>query len=176
MTAVCTPSDLDLVKYLARTSGATVLCNISPKEHEDLLKSSAVYVISLHERFVSVGQVRVMNAIRAGVPIVATSVVGLEGYLANNETALLVDPGDFLAMRQAVGRLLAHPEEGRTLAMRAFELSKHRTFERYKRDIRAFVHGQLRAGVMVSGMGEPGEMPVAGTRVWEGNRSPTGGL
>lgn len=152
VTAICSRSDLGLVKALAGTSQATVLCNIPPEEHEAILQSAAVYVISVHERFVSIGQIRAMNAIRAGVPIVATNVAGLEGYLFDKETALLVNPGDFLAMRQAVARLLAQPEERCRLAMKAFELSKHRTFEAYKRDICSLVHRQLDSGAMVNGI------------------------
>jgi len=148
VTAVCDAWELASVKSLGEKIGATVLCNISQEEHNRYLESAAVYVISLHERFISCGQVRVMHAIRAGVPIVATNVVGLDGYLSNNETALLVDPGDPLAMREAVEHLLAHPDDRRRLAMRAFELAKDRTFERYKRDICCLVHRQLDSAVV----------------------------
>ena len=143
LTVICAPWDVKFVRSLAQKVEATVLCNLSAEEHQRHLEASAVYVISLQEEFLSCGQVRVMNAIRAGIPIVATNVVGLEGYLADDETAVLVDHGDPSAMRQAVERLLAFPDEGRRLAMKAFGLAKHRTFGGYLEQIRSFVHREL---------------------------------
>lgn len=131
LTAICGQPDLELVTSSAQNSGATVLCNVPLDEHQRILRASAVYVLSTFEDFISVGQIRVMNAIRAGIPIVATRVIGIEGYLIDGENALLVAPGDHLAMRHAIERLLAEPETRTRIAKRAFELAQDRTFERY---------------------------------------------
>ena len=139
LIVVCSRSDLPLVRSLSERVGATVVCDISLEEHQKLLESAAVYVISLREDLVSCGQIRVMNAIRAGVPIVATGIRGLDGYLADGETALVVNPGDSLAMRGAVEGLLFRPDARRELATRAFERAAARTFERYLADVRSLV-------------------------------------
>jgi len=143
LTVVCATPDHESVMALADAAGATVLKNIPLEQHQQLLEDAAVYVISVAEQHVSVGQIRAMNAIRAGVPIVASKVIGLEGYLVDNETALLVPPGDHLAMRAAVERLLADVAERQRLAARAFEIARDRTFEGYLATLKAMVQAEL---------------------------------
>jgi glycosyltransferase involved in cell wall biosynthesis len=143
LTVVCSKSDLQTVRTLAEPVGAKVLSSIPLDEHQRLLESAAVYVISVVEDYISVGQIRAMNAIRAGVPIVATRVIGLVDYLVDNESALLVPPGDHLAMRLAVERLLSDEVTRQKLAARAFEVARERTFERYLADLKSMVQKEL---------------------------------
>jgi glycosyltransferase involved in cell wall biosynthesis len=119
------------------------LNDIPLDEHQRLLESAAVYVISVVEDYISVGQIRAMNAIRAGIPIVATRVIGLEDYLVDNESALLVPPGDHIAMRSAVECLLSDEVTRQKLAIRAFEVARERTFERYLADLKSMVQREL---------------------------------
>jgi glycosyltransferase involved in cell wall biosynthesis len=56
----------------------------------------------------------VQEAMRAGVPVVATSVGGVPELVG--DAALLVAPGDAVALRTALDRLLDRPEERRALA------------------------------------------------------------
>lgn len=51
----------------------------------------------------------VMEAMVAGVPVIASRVGGIPDIVADGETGLLVPPGDPMALRQAMQRLLADP-------------------------------------------------------------------
>jgi glycosyltransferase involved in cell wall biosynthesis len=56
------------------------------------------------------------------VPVVATAVGGIPEMVANEDSALLVAPGDCAAMSAAVTALLTNPELARRLTGRAREL------------------------------------------------------
>jgi len=120
------------------------------------LRSASVYVVSLREEFISCGQIRVMNAIRNGTPIVATRVIGLEGYLVDGETGVLVNPGDHQALGEAVDSLLQDSHEGQRLAARAFELAADRTFEQYLDRIGGLVQDELASSGSTAGEGRVG--------------------
>ncbi|HSZ58695.1 MAG TPA: glycosyltransferase [Tepidisphaeraceae bacterium] len=135
LTIVCGRADLSRVRQLGRRNGATVLCDIPVSEHQQHIESSAVYVLCLRDEPTSCGQVRLMNAISAGVPVVATRVRGLEGYAIDGTTATLVDPGDHEAIRRAVNRLLENPAERRALSEKAFNFAKSRSVQNYNEAI-----------------------------------------
>ncbi len=61
----------------------------------------------------------IMEAMTAGVPIVAARAVGTTDLIEHERTGLLVEPGDITAAASAVLRLLTHPGEARTLAEEA---------------------------------------------------------
>ena len=138
LTVVCGRPELQKVKELAGKS-AQVLCDIPAAEHQAMIEASDVYVLCLRNDPTSCGQVRLMNAISAGVPVVATRVRGLEGYATHGTTAMLVEPGDAQGLRGAVDRLLDHPSEGEALSERAFEAARQRTFTQYDELIAATV-------------------------------------
>ena len=51
-----------------------------------------------------------IEAMAAGLPVVATDVSGTRGVMLHGETGLLVPPGDAAALAQAIAALLAEPE------------------------------------------------------------------
>ena len=53
--------------------------------------------------------IAVMEAMTLGCPVIASRIGGLIDLVADGETGLLVQPGDPSALRQAIERLLAHP-------------------------------------------------------------------
>lgn len=57
-----------------------------------------------------------LEAMDAGVPVVASRLGGLPEVVEDGRTGLLVPPGDARALAGAMARLLAHPEERRALA------------------------------------------------------------
>jgi glycosyltransferase involved in cell wall biosynthesis len=64
----------------------------------------------------------VLEAMSAGVPIIATRVGGIPEILTDNRTALLVPPRNAEAMSSAISRLLASPELAESLASNAREV------------------------------------------------------
>lgn len=146
LTVICGKQDLERVQQLNRGERARVLCEVPWDEHEQYVQRAALYVLCLREDQISSGQVRVMSAIRAGTPIIATRVKGLEGYLVHDETAVLVEPGDHVGLRDAVEQLLANPDARRRLAQTAFQLAGQRTVEQYLAQIRRLVLSNLDGG------------------------------
>jgi glycosyltransferase involved in cell wall biosynthesis len=76
-----------------------------------------------------------LEAMAAGVPVVATSVGGIPEIVTHEESALLVRPGDPQAMTAAIGRLLHEEGLAGRLAQRAQELAaaRHSPEERTRR-------------------------------------------
>ncbi|QVL50094.1 MAG: glycosyltransferase [Thiocapsa sp.] len=140
LTIICAEEARPVVEVMAQRVGARVLSNVSLEEHQQLLARANVYVISLHEAHISSGQIRVMNAVRAGVPIVATKVLGLEGYLKDGKTAVLVNPGDTGAMRRGIDCLLRNPDRGVRLAETLWHEASMQTFEQYLDALKQTVH------------------------------------
>ena len=120
LTVVCRKRDLSHVQRLNRNGRARILCDIGAAEHQELLSCATVYVMSMKELVGSSGHIRLANAVRAGVPVVSTNIRSLDGYIINGETGLLVEPGDWVALREAIERLLADPGQRDRLRTRAF--------------------------------------------------------
>ncbi|MGA2184822.1 MAG: glycosyltransferase family 4 protein [Bryobacteraceae bacterium] len=68
----------------------------------------------------------VLEAMAAGVPLVATAVGGVPEIATHGETALLVKPGDAHALAEAMGRLLEDRQLASGLAARARQLVRER--------------------------------------------------
>ncbi len=141
LVIVCGRRELKYIEKLNHTVKAKVLSDISADEHAKWMRSAAVYVLSLYDRPISSGQLRLGNAISCGTPTVATRVRGLEGYAANGRNALLVEPGNAMDLRKRVDELLLHPERRFALAKRARKLSESRTESTFFHSIRTFVFG-----------------------------------
>ncbi|GAB34002.1 glycosyltransferase [Gordonia otitidis] len=109
ITVVCTKEDLPLVRALAN-GRPRIRSEISAQEHQREVNSATVYVIPIKETGASIGQIRVMNANQGGVPLVASDVTGLRGYV-DNSSAALVPPDDPIALRDAVDDLLSSPAQ-----------------------------------------------------------------
>ena len=67
-----------------------------------------------------------LEAMAAGVPVVATNVGGIPEIVTHDESALLVQAGDVPAMSAAMDRLLEDPDFAQTLAARSHELIRLR--------------------------------------------------
>jgi glycosyltransferase involved in cell wall biosynthesis len=68
----------------------------------------------------------ILEAIGAGVPVVATAVGGIPEIVANGESALLVPAGDAERMAEAIGAVLSSPELSQRLAARGREVAARR--------------------------------------------------
>jgi glycosyltransferase involved in cell wall biosynthesis len=63
-----------------------------------------------------------LEAMATRVPVVATAVGGVPEIVVNEESALLIAPGDPIGMSAAMARLLTVPELARRLTARGYEL------------------------------------------------------
>jgi glycosyltransferase involved in cell wall biosynthesis len=63
-----------------------------------------------------------LEAMATNVPVVATAVGGVPEMVTNEESALLIAPGDPAAMSAAIARLLSEPELAQRLKKRGHEL------------------------------------------------------
>ena len=136
LMVVCSQVDRPLVERLNRDCTATVMTEVSPEEHARLLSTAGVYALVLHEQNASTGHVRLARAIEAGIPVVASNVRGLDGYLEDGITAVAVPPGDAAALRKAIDRLLDDRQAYRSLRARAYEAMRSRSLEDYVARIR----------------------------------------
>lgn len=87
----------------------------------------------------------VLEAMSAGVPIVATRVGGVPEILTDNETALLVPARDANAMSSAIAKLLDSPELARTIVEKArATLVRNFSHEAYRDSMLAIYEDLLR--------------------------------
>jgi len=124
LTVVCTAEDLPRVTQLNKKGLAKVYSEIPKAQHDELFSSATIYALCLKEATKSSGQIRLACSIEAGVPVVATNVKGLEGYLFDGITAKAVPVGDAKALSSAIEYLLSNATERTKQATVAFEYSK----------------------------------------------------
>jgi glycosyltransferase involved in cell wall biosynthesis len=67
-----------------------------------------------------------LEAMAAGVPVVATDVGGVPEIAVHGDTALLVQPGDPGELAESMGRLIREPQLGSRLAARARQIVRDR--------------------------------------------------
>lgn len=106
LVVVCSKEDLQKVKMYSEGVDVEVHCEITKDEHDRLLAGAAICVVSLLEERKSSGQVRLGAAIELGVPVIASHVDGLNGYLIPNVNALSFKPGDSYTLRNLIDSLL----------------------------------------------------------------------
>ena len=88
----------------------------------------------------------VLEAMSAGVPIIATNVGGVPEILENQNTAILVPPHDPDAMATAIARLLDSPENARQLAENAKQvLRDHFSHQAYAQSLIEIYRDLLRS-------------------------------
>jgi hypothetical protein len=128
LTVICAQRDLARVRALNSDRRARVLCDVPPEHHDRILASSAVFALCLSTDGPGAGHVRLMAAVERGVPVVASDVPALVGYVEDGETAALVPPGDPARLGQRIDELLSRPEERMALRERALERARHWTY------------------------------------------------
>ncbi len=121
--------------------GLTKRVQILPAETNvgRLLMASQIFVLSTNFEALPIS---ILEAMRAGLPVVATNVGGIAESVRHGETGLLVHRGDVTGLREALMRLIADPElrvkmgtAGRNLWRAQFTASAMaaRTVEVYQR-------------------------------------------
>lgn len=150
LTVVCSRADLSRVTALNARRRAEILVELDAEAYANLLRGASALVIPMHEREISQGHIRLMEANDAGLPVVASRTRSLDGYASHDETALLVEPGNAAALRAAIDHLRAEPATGERLRRNAFDRSQGWTGEDYLVAIGALVEGR------------PGQAPMRG--------------
>ncbi|MBI2453946.1 glycosyltransferase family 4 protein [Candidatus Peregrinibacteria bacterium] len=105
-------------KKMARKFGEKIIFLGRRKDVSELMAAADIFVLpSLREAF---GLVLVEAAV-TGIPIIATSVGGIEETIENGKTGILVPPADSDALAAAILRIIEKPELGTSLATAARE-------------------------------------------------------
>jgi glycosyltransferase involved in cell wall biosynthesis len=100
--------------------------------------ANALVHISLTEGLPQV----LFEAMSSGLPIVATEVGGVGEAIGGGDAALLVPPGDAVALADAVRRLAAEPSLRTSLAQRGLEIAGSATLERQSAAVAGFIRGE----------------------------------
>ncbi|MGY1812854.1 glycosyltransferase [Blastococcus sp. SYSU D00820] len=140
LVVVCSANDGPHVERLNRV-GAQVLTEIPAEQHNDLVASASVYALVLQEVQASSGHIRLMTAIGARTPVVATRVKALDGYLVPGVTALAVPPNDAEGLAAGVRHLLDDEAAAMTLVERASEAVAGHSMSRYIGELRSALEG-----------------------------------
>jgi glycosyltransferase involved in cell wall biosynthesis len=108
LTLVGTGPDWEDSKHLAETLGITdrVAFLGDRLDVPDLLADSQVFVLSTHYEGAPIS---ILEAMRCGLPIIATNVNGIPEQVADRVTGLLVPHQDVNALADAISRLIDDP-------------------------------------------------------------------
>lgn len=141
LVVVCGKEDLEHVRSISKNINVEIHSEIPKTVHDNLLKNAKICVISLREEFKSSGQVRLGAAIELGVPVVASEVAGLNGYLRPDVNALTYAASDAQGLRNAVNKLLADENLSKKLCASAIEscsgYSKLNYFDEIRKSIQS---------------------------------------
>jgi hypothetical protein len=131
IVACANPRDLPLVTALNKNGRAKVLTKVNAADHNRLVAGATIYALCLKESLKSNGQGRLGEAIAAGVPVVASNVLGLEGNLIDGVTAIAVEAGNPAALARAIEKLMNEPERRNALAASARQHAAKFTWQGY---------------------------------------------
>jgi glycosyltransferase involved in cell wall biosynthesis len=97
----------------------------------ELYAKSQFVVLPVYDTVFSAGSTVVMEASSMERAVIATHSEGITDYIIDGETGILVEPNNPEALREAICKLKANPEEARRLGRNA----RQRVEEEYNLDI-----------------------------------------
>ncbi len=92
---------------------------LGPSEEAALVARAAFHVIPLKAAAFSSGLTVLLRAMARGKAVIVSDTTGIRDYVRDSETALLVPPGDAVALREAMLRLWRNPHERERLGRNA---------------------------------------------------------
>lgn len=122
-TIVTRPSDIDA---LPKSEYVTFLSRLSEAECMALLARARLSVTPVSNLTTASGQITFINAMQMGVPVIATSCPGTEGYITHDKTGRLVPPFDVDTLASEIKTLWDDEEMRQTLAIAATAESLNR--------------------------------------------------
>lgn len=132
----------DEVRRLAADLGLKGVANFLGQRRDipDLLSALDIFVLPSHQEGVSLA---LLEAMAAGLPVIATAVGGLPEVVRHEESGLLIPPRDPEALARALERLLSEPDlAGRLGAQARRDVEAHYSLERLGREINE-IYGEL---------------------------------
>jgi len=93
----------------------TIVRRIPRKELKEMYARSQFVVLPLLDEVYSAGATAILEANSMERAVIATRSQGIVEYVVDGETGILLEPGDPIAMRDAIEYLLVHPEEARRM-------------------------------------------------------------
>ena len=102
----------------------------------DIIAGATMHCIPLHDTGYSAGQTVLLRAMARGKAVVVSDTAGIRDYVHDGETAVLVPPGNVVALRAALVRLWNDPAERARLGTRAATTVREECgFEQFTRSI-----------------------------------------
>jgi glycosyltransferase involved in cell wall biosynthesis len=110
----------------------TILGRQSYLQLRDLYASAALVVVPLHPVDHPSGVTVVFEAMAMGCAVIASSIGTTRDTISDQETGLLLRPGDLSALRHAIDALMASPETRRAMGLRARQAIEGRlSYDKY---------------------------------------------
>ena len=91
-----------------------------------LYRDADVVVVSTFPSQYAAGVQNMIEAMACGCPTIVTRTEGLETYLLDNDGVISIPPGDAVAMRQVIVRLLTHRKDAERLSKQATVIAQAR--------------------------------------------------
>ena len=126
---------IDAVRQLAESLGLAGAVHFLGPRHDvpDLLHAMDIFVLPSYSEGVSLA---LLEAMAAGLPVVATAVGGLPEVVTDGENGLLIPPRDAEALAGSLERLLTDPAFARELGENARKhVREHYSLDRLGREI-----------------------------------------
>jgi hypothetical protein len=135
LVIVCSAEDLPRIKDNPLSQGVEIRSEISRAEHEELVKSARLYILSLAESNISSGQIRLSHCSEFRTPLIASDVYGLRGYLEDGVTGIAVPPGDPIALRRVANELLSSHDRLKAIVDASARFGEGKTIDHYTRSL-----------------------------------------
>ena len=100
-------------------SNVQIVRHLPPVSLRSLYAQSSFVVLPIYDQIFSAGATGILEAGCMERCVIVTESRGIQDYVVNGETGLMVEPNNPKALRDAISHLLTHPEEARRMGKNA---------------------------------------------------------